>query len=788
MRKLSVPVVYFACLTASLLADDGLPPKTLAAIKRAAVFVEVEVEGLSGSGSGFVVMVDGPSALVVTNHHVVEPKIIAQARKDSNIILAARPRAPSRISRPALGTPMPRHPNVRDLPPDFTPRFIIRTLKNAAVTVIFDSGTKDERSAKAELLAIDPDYDLAVMRVKDVKNLPEPIHFEKEVELAETMAVYTFGFPFGKVLATGKGHPAMTVGKAAISSLREDDDGELAIVQIDGGLNPGNSGGPIVTTQGELVGVAVATIRNSNGIGLAIPAGQLRNMFAGRIGAVHLASQPNAKKPAIAIEVGVIDPLNKIKSVELHSIGISRVKVNLDKGIESLEGLPGCEKTKLTLEKQLASGEMALATATSEKDFLVQSVYTTADGKTNKTRVFRQPLQTPAVVATITPDQDPATPQSGDSAGKSGGGTAKSRDSASQGDNQGSRGKSRETANKSQGRATKNSTSPFDPFFKDQAPEKSLLVGFDLGLGGFVGIELVKAMRPIYRAGKGKDVFGKSYGTNLNKVVRVKAKAGYAVGGMTIRAGSLVNGLSLIFMRVKDGKLDPTDSYESEWIGDTTGGSEKTVQGDGAPVIGVSGRMNEIDLEKFELVFDKNAGSAKAPPRQNEIAGDGGRPERGSERTGDATKILGGGSKPAFKDQAPENGLLVGLEIGLGNFGNLDVVKAIRPIYRTDDDETLGNQYGTPPKNVVVIKAKPGYAVGSMTVRSGLVVDGLSVTFMRVLVGKLDPADSYQSDWIGNRTGGSETTLKGDGTQVIGIVGKASDKECTGIGLLFEKN
>jgi hypothetical protein len=49
-------------------------------------------------------------------------------------------------------------------------------------------------------------------------------------------------------------------------------------------MNPGNSGGPIVNSRGELIGVVVATIRNSSGIGLAIPAAQLRRMFQGRLG------------------------------------------------------------------------------------------------------------------------------------------------------------------------------------------------------------------------------------------------------------------------------------------------------------------------------------------------------------------------------------------------------------------------------------------------------------------------------------------------------------------------
>jgi hypothetical protein len=46
-------------------------------------------------------------------------------------------------------------------------------------------------------------------------------------------------------------------------------------------------------------------------------------------------------------------------------------------------------------------------------------------------------------------------------------------------------------------------------------------------------------------------------------------------------------------MKVKNGKLDPTDSYESAWIGGADGGGPKTkVGGTGAPVVGLSGRTN----------------------------------------------------------------------------------------------------------------------------------------------------------------------------------------------------
>ena len=152
-----------------------------------------------------------------------------------------------------------------------------------------------------------------------------------------------------------------------------------------------------------------------------------------------------------------------------------------------------------------------------------------------------------------------------------------------------------------------------------------------------------------------------------------------------------------------------------------------------------------------------------------------------------ATKVLGGGGDPQFKDEAPAGGLLVGFEFGLGTFANHDTIKAVRPIYRgANDEETKGKQYGTKLDRVVTVKAKADYAVGSLTLKAGLWIDGISVTFMRVADGKLDPSDSYQSDYFGN-TAGTRSILGGDGTPVIGISGKSNQNDCTGIGLLLKK-
>jgi hypothetical protein len=154
---------------------------------------------------------------------------------------------------------------------------------------------------------------------------------------------------------------------------------------------------------------------------------------------------------------------------------------------------------------------------------------------------------------------------------------------------------------------------------------------------------------------------------------------------------------------------------------------------------------------------------------------------------GESTEIKGGAFDPVFKEAGPDGSLLVGLELGLQKFFDNDVVRAFRPVFRKGGKDTFGEQHGTDTSRVVKVIAKPGYAIGAITVKAGLTVDGLSITFMKVRDGRLDPSDKYESDWIGGYGGGGPDKLAGDGTPIIGIVGKSNNKDATGLGLLFKK-
>jgi hypothetical protein len=174
----------------------------------------------------------------------------------------------------------------------------------------------------------------------------------------------------------------------------------------------------------------------------------------------------------------------------------------------------------------------------------------------------------------------------------------------------------------------------------------------------------------------------------------------------------------------------------------------------------------------------KSGGPKSSGPRPSQ-------PPPGNPMAGGKTQIMGGGGNAPFEETAPDGGLLVGFELGLQKFFNNDVVRAMRPVFRAGDKESFGTQRGTVLDNVVPVIAKPGYAVGAIIVKAGATVDGMGVIFMKVTPdGRLNPNDSYQSKWIGGQGGGAPQRL-GNGTPVIGVIGRTDQRDMTGLGLLL---
>src|SRR5262249_2694560 len=110
------------------------------------------------------------------------------------------------------------------------------SIRPQAVEVIVHSGEADEWKTSARVLGVDRASDLAALDIgTPPKPVPEPLTVKSAGVLHELDDVYVFGFPLGEQL--GK---EITIRPASVSSLRRKN-GRLERVQVNGGMDPGNS-------------------------------------------------------------------------------------------------------------------------------------------------------------------------------------------------------------------------------------------------------------------------------------------------------------------------------------------------------------------------------------------------------------------------------------------------------------------------------------------------------------------------------------------------------------------
>lgn len=139
----------------------------------------------------------------------------------------------------------------------------------------------DGSTYEAEWVGSDANVDVAVLQIKAPEGgtLPKfhPLAFGDSDKVRVGEMVLAVGNPFGL---------SESVTRGIISAKqRELNDGANEYFQVDAVINPGNSGGPLVNSRGEVIGINVAIftgqqdVRVWQGIGLAIPANEVREVF-----------------------------------------------------------------------------------------------------------------------------------------------------------------------------------------------------------------------------------------------------------------------------------------------------------------------------------------------------------------------------------------------------------------------------------------------------------------------------------------------------------------------------
>ena len=133
------------------------------------------------------------------------------------------------------------------------------------------------------------------------------------------------GFPLGGMLSKvteSAGNPSVTITGGRVSALRRDAYGQLALLQVDGSLQPGNSGGPIIDEKtGKLLGVAVAKVGSVDTIGFVVLAEEVRRALAGRFGSFDLTLESSSQQGTANLQVKalLVDPHLQVGSVVVHA-------------------------------------------------------------------------------------------------------------------------------------------------------------------------------------------------------------------------------------------------------------------------------------------------------------------------------------------------------------------------------------------------------------------------------------------------------------------------------------
>ncbi len=168
---------------------------------------------------------------------------------------------------------------------------VINKAENA--TIIFTRADGSKHQCTPRLTGVDPDHDLAVLKVDMPLPFTNPISVSSNKNIKIGSYCFALGNPFGKMNSFSMG---------IVSGLQRDIRSPSGhkindIIQTDADINPGNSGGPLVDSDGRLIGVCTSTmgLGVSSGVNFAVSVDTVKKVVT------QIIKNGNIQRPVLGI-------------------------------------------------------------------------------------------------------------------------------------------------------------------------------------------------------------------------------------------------------------------------------------------------------------------------------------------------------------------------------------------------------------------------------------------------------------------------------------------------------
>ncbi len=240
-----------------------------------------------------------PTSAVTTTPVPMPRTAISAARPEEPAVAAIRKISPSVVTIESYQTPNSGAPDYAGAPKAFGSGLVIDPSglivtnnhvveRSQSLFVLFGDGS----SAEGKIVGTDALSDIAVIKVKGPLPYAASLGDSSALELGQM--VMAIGSPLDQFRGT------VTMG--VISGLNRSVGGLEGLIQTDAAINTGDSGGPLISASGEVIGINTLVVRSSTdgrtleGLGFALPSNRVRQIAA------HLISAANSKPPYIGLD------------------------------------------------------------------------------------------------------------------------------------------------------------------------------------------------------------------------------------------------------------------------------------------------------------------------------------------------------------------------------------------------------------------------------------------------------------------------------------------------------